>query len=107
MRFESSDPSILSISENVATIHKAGSATITATKAGDKTYHSATATYKMNVKKASAPEITYPVASNLTYGQKLSDSTQYGSFAWENRELVPTVKNNGYDVQFTPNPHTL
>ena len=67
----------------------------------------------MNVKKAPAPEITYPVASNLTYGQKLSDSTliggstQYGSFAWENRELVPTVKNNGYDVQFTPNPHTL
>jgi len=113
VRFESSAPSILSISENVATIHKAGSATITATKAGDKTYHSATATYKMNVKKAPAPEITYPVASNLTYGQKLSDSTliggstQYGSFAWENRGLVPTVKNNGYDVQFTPNPHTL
>ena len=87
--------------------------TIKATKAGDKTYHSATATYKMNVKKAPAPKITYPVASNLTYGEKLSDGTlvggsiEYGSFAWENEDLIPTVSNNGYDVKFTPNPHTL
>ena len=44
--------------------------------------------------------------------KKLSDSTltggstQYGSFAWENEDLVPTVSNNGYDVKFTPNAHT-
>lgn len=113
VRFESSDPGIISISDNIATIHKVGSATITATKAGDKTYHSATATYEINVKKAPAPKIVYPVASNLTYGQKLSDSTlaggstQYGSFAWENKELIPAVSNNGYDVKFTPNAHTL
>ena len=113
VKFESSDPDILSIEENIATIHKAGTVTINAIKAGDKTYHSATATYKMDVKKAPAPEIAYPVAGNLTYGQKLSDSTliggstQYGSFAWENKELIPAVSNNGYDVKFTPNAHTL
>lgn len=113
VRFESSDPGIISISDNIATIHKVGSVTITATKAGDEDYYSATATYEINVKKASAPKIAYPVASNLTYGQKLSDSTlaggstQCGSFAWENGDLVPTVSNNGYDVKFTPNAHTL
>ena len=113
VKFESSDPDILSIAENIATIHKAGTVTINAIKAGDKTYHSATATYKMDVKKAPAPEIAYPVAGNLTYGQKLSDSTliggstQYGSFAWENEELIPAVSNNGYNVKFTPNAHTL
>ena len=51
VKFESSDPDILSIEENIATIHKAGTVTINAIKAGDKTYHSATATYKMDVKK--------------------------------------------------------
>ena len=113
VRFESSDPGIISISDNIATIHKVGSVTITATKAGDEDYYSATATYEIDVKKASAPKIAYPVASNLTYGQKLSDSalaggsTQCGSFAWENGDLVPTVSNNGYDVKFTPNAHTL
>ena len=41
--YESSDPSVISISGTTATIHKAGSVTITATKAEDENYNSATA----------------------------------------------------------------
>ena len=104
---------VISINGNTATIVGAGTATITATKLGDENYNSATATYEINIAKAPAPSITYPTASNLIYGQKLSDSvltggsTQYGSFAWENENIVPTVANNGYSVIFTPNSHTL
>ena len=111
--FESSDFNVISISGNVTTIHKAGTAIITATKAGDEIYNSTTATYKIDVAKAEAPNILYPKASNLTYGQKLSDSiltegsTEYGSFAWENAEIIPSINNQGYSVKFTPNSHTL
>lgn len=43
----------------------------------------------VNVKRAGLPAITFPTASGLVYGQKLSDavltggSTEYGTFAWE------------------------
>lgn len=43
----------------------------------------------VNVKRAGLPAITFPSASGLVYGQKLSDavltggSTEYGTFAWE------------------------
>ena len=104
---------VISINGNVATIVGAGTATITATKLGDENYNSATATYDINIAKAPAPSITYPTASNLTYGQKLSDSTltggstQYGSFKWDNENIVPTVDSNTYSVTFKPNSHTL
>ena len=43
----------------------------------------------VNVKRAGLPTITFPSASGLVYGQKLSDavltggSTEYGTFTWE------------------------
>lgn len=104
---------VISINGNTATIVGAGTATIRATKLSDENYNSATATYEINIAKAPAPSITYPTTSNLIYGQKLSDSvlnggsTQYGSFAWDNDNIVPSVENNGYSVVFTPNSHTL
>ncbi len=111
--YSSDKDEVISINGNTATIVGAGTATITATKLGDENYNSATATYEINIAKAPAPSITYPIASNLIYGQKLSDSTltggstQYGSFAWENENIVPTVDNDGYSVIFKPNSHTL
>jgi len=75
--FASSDSSILSISGTTATIHKAGTVTITATKAQDSTYNEATASISMTVgrkaltvkaddklnvvKGAAMPELTYTV----------------------------------------------
>ena len=66
----------------------------------------------VTVAKASEPAITWPKARDLTYGQKLSDSTliggstEYGSFAWKSPDTVPTVQNSGYAVVFTPSEAT-
>lgn len=104
---------VISINGNIATIVGAGTATITATKLGDENYNNATATYEIKIAKAPAPSIIYPTASNLIYGQRLSDSaltggsTQYGSFEWDNENIVPTVDSNTYSVTFKPNSHTL
>ena len=49
--FESSNPEIIRINGNTATVLKAGSATITATKAEDDQYYSATANTKVTVNR--------------------------------------------------------
>lgn len=49
--FESSDPDIVSIFGTTATIHKAGTATITATKAGDDSFNEKSATISLTVNK--------------------------------------------------------
>lgn len=61
-----------------------------------------------------APNITFPTAADLVIGQSLEDSAlsvtenKYGSFAWEDEELVP--KQTGkqkYTVVFTPNQEAI
>ncbi|MDO4765001.1 MAG: S-layer homology domain-containing protein [Eubacteriales bacterium] len=49
--FESLNNEILSIDGNTATIHKAGTVSIQATKAGNDTYNEATATLELNIAK--------------------------------------------------------
>lgn len=81
-------------------------ATVTVTNSNNESDSAAVA---ITVNQAEELVIDFPAASGITYGQKLSDSTlsggstTYGSFAWTNKELVPTVMNNGYEVTFTPN----
>lgn len=88
--FVSSDPSVISISGTTATIHKAGSATITATKAGDALYNEATASFPVAVSKREVkiiadshlnvmqgdamPELGYAV-EGLVNGDQLTDVT--------------------------------
>jgi hypothetical protein len=55
------------------------------------------------------PVITWPTASDLTYGQTLAASTLAngsvsggGTFAWQADTTVPTVANSGYTVVVTP-----
>ena len=62
---------------------------------------------KLTVVKAAAPDIQWPSAAALTYGQKLFESAltssdANGTFAWKDGSIVPTVNNNGYSVVFTP-----
>ncbi len=53
-------------------------------------------------------EFTWPVCSDLTYGDRLADASlsfeknDYGTFCWENPNLCPAVKNNGVRVVFRP-----
>ncbi len=94
-------------SEGLITPEKAGTATVTVTKAGDANYEEETGTIEITVRKAVPDEVVFPSSGSLTYGASLSDSllsggSGDGSFAWENPDTVPTVTNSGYDVVFTP-----
>lgn len=88
----------------------AGTATVTVTGKGNYT---GTVSRTFMIDKAAAPIITFPTASEITYGQKLSEGTltesnnQYGTFAWTKGDTVPTVANSGYEVTFTPTTATL
>ena len=50
--FQSSDPTVASISGNLVTIHKAGTVTITATQSGDDDYNEASAQQQLIIDKA-------------------------------------------------------
>lgn len=88
----------------------AGTATVTITTKGNYT---GSVSRTFTIEKAPAPSITHPTASSIFYGQKLSasaisfSSTEYGTFAWTNGNVVPTVSNSGYEVTFTPNANTV
>ncbi|MGP1432651.1 MAG: InlB B-repeat-containing protein [Catonella sp.] len=104
---------VLSINGSTARIIGAGEVTVKAVKAEDKNYNETSAELKITIAKAAAPALTFPDASNLTYGQKLSESnltggsTEYGTFAWKDGNIIPTVNNTGYEVVFTPSEKTL
>ncbi len=104
----------------LVTIKGIGETTITANVAEDNdhyTYETRTASYKLIVNPISTVISTVPKAADITYGQKLSESTLTGGvakaagsedtvdgkFAWKEPDLVPNASDNGeYDVVFTP-----
>lgn len=104
---------ILSLNGSAARIIGAGEVTVKAVKAGDNNHNETSAELKITIAKATAPTLIFPNAGNLTYGQKLSESvltggsTEYGTFAWKDGNIIPTVNNTGYEVVFTPSEKTL
>ena len=89
----------------------AGKATVTVTGIGNYT---GTSTRTFVISKAKAPAISWPTASAITYGEKVSDSslnggsTQYGTFAWSDdvKDTIPPVGTSPYKVVFTPSEAT-
>ncbi len=89
----------------------AGTATVTVTGQGNYT---GTAKKTFVISKAAAPEISWPTASAITCGEKVSDSllsggsTQYGTFAWSDdvKDTILTVGTYSYKVVFTPSEDT-
>ena len=89
----------------------AGTATVTVTGIGN---YIGTAKKTFVISKAAAPEISWPTASAITCGEKVSDSrlsggsTQYGTFAWSDdvKDTIPTVGTSSYKVVFTPSADT-
>lgn len=69
-------------------------------------------TYNFEIKKAPAPDIKYPSAEELNYGQKLRDSSltggsdEYGRFAWRDADTVPAAGSADYAVEFIPSENT-
>ena len=89
----------------------AGTATVTVTGIGN---YIGTAKKTFVISKAAAPEISWPTASAITCGEKVSDnllsggSTQYGTFTWSDdvKNTIPTVGTSSYKVVFTPSADT-
>ena len=89
----------------------AGTATVTVTGIGN---YIGTAKKTFVISKAAAPAISWPTASAITCGEKVSDSslnggsTQYGTFAWSDdvQDTTPTVGTSSYKVVFTPSEAT-
>ena len=89
----------------------AGTATVTVTGIGN---YIGTAKKTFVISKAAAPEISWPTASAITCGEKVSDSrlsggsTQYGTFTWSDdvKNTIPTVGTYSYKVVFTPSTDT-
>ncbi len=72
----------------------------------DYTGISLEATLPLTVNKA-VPEVVFPTASALVYGDSLARSvltggSSDGSFAWLDPDEIPTVVNDGFLVRFTP-----
>lgn len=104
---------VLEINGDKAKIIGAGTVTVTAVKAGGINYNETSATLDITIAKGDEPAIAFPTASELTYGQALSESTltggstEYGTFAWKDGSTIPTIDNTGYDVVFKPNATAL
>lgn len=104
---------ILEITGDTAKIVGVGTVTVTAVKAGGNNYNETSATLDITIAKGDEPAIAFPTASELTYGQVLSESTltggstEYGTFAWKDGSTIPTIDNTGYDVVFKPNATAL
>lgn len=82
-----------------------------ADRAGTNVYKSAsTVKVRLRVKQAPAKIDLWPsAAEEITYGEKLSKislvngrSRISGNFYWNNSNIVPTVRNSGYQVVFIP-----
>ena len=104
---------VLEINGDKAKIVGAGTVTVTAVKAGGNNYNETSAQRDITIAKGDEPAIAFPTASELTYGQALSESTltggstEYGTFAWKDGSTIPTIDNTGYDVVFKPNATAL
>ena len=104
---------VLEIIGDTAKIIGVGSVKVMAVKASDNNYNETSAELTVTIGKGDAPAITFPTAGELTYGQKLSESTltggstEHGTFAWKDGDIIPTIENTGYDVVFTPNATAL
>lgn len=89
--------------ENI-TVAQGGTITLT----GQKNY-TGTKTVSFDIHKAIPANIVFPLPKAVDYdpAKTLGDIALSGSgdgvFTWENKNLVPTVGNSGYTVQFTPN----
>ncbi len=89
-------------------VMKAGEATLTVTNSGDSNYLTASKIVEISVSKATPEPVVFPSSNAITYGDKLIESALTGgsgdgTFAWVSPDTIPTVRNDGYAVVFTPN----
>ena len=95
------------LSYSIESVTDVGTYNVTVSAPETDNYLSASAQVTITVEKAAAPEIIWPTASSITYGESLSQSilndgsVQYGSFAWA-QDVAPDAGIASYEVIFTP-----
>lgn len=95
------------LSYSIDSVTDAGTYDVTISAPETDNYLEATAEVTITVEKAAAPEIIWPTASSITYGESLSQSilndgsVQYGSFEWA-QDVTPDAGTASYEVIFTP-----
>ncbi len=96
------------LSYSLESVTEPGTYTVTVSAPETDNYLAASADVEITVNKAQAPEIIWPTASSITYGQSLSESTltegsaEYGTFAWAEASTRPEAGTSSYEVIFTP-----
>lgn len=112
---------VISVTNNVVTILKPGTVTITASQNGSANYAAATPVVKNFTISAESLTLTAPTAQNITYGQALSASeltggsakdsknnTVDGTFAWQTATTVLNAGDNQTPtVVFTPSTNAV
>ncbi|MDY3767053.1 MAG: YDG domain-containing protein [Lachnospiraceae bacterium] len=99
------------LSYSIEAVTEPGSYTLTVSAPETDNYLAASADVEITVAKAVAPEILWPTAGEITYGQSLADSVlssedTFGSFSWQDDSIIPAVADSGiteYTVVYTPN----
>ncbi len=95
------------LSYSIDSVTDAGTYDVTISAPETDNYLEASAEVTITVEKAAAPEIIWPTASSITYGESLSQSilndgsVQYGSFEWA-QDVAPDAGTASYEVIFTP-----
>ena len=95
------------LSYSIDSVTDVGTYNVTISAPETDNYLEATAEVTITVEKAAAPEIIWPTASSITYGESLSQSilndgsVQYGSFEWA-KDVAPDAGTASYEVIFTP-----
>lgn len=79
------------------------------TSEGTEDYYSKELIEQFEITKATPEIVSMPKASNITYGQYLSESfvqggeiTTQGAFSWETPNVMPTAGKHEFKVRFTP-----
>ena len=91
------------------TVAEGNGKVITLTAEETANYTEAKASITLSVSKAKAPQITWPSAAEIIYGQSLNDSvltggsTELGRFAWRDGTQTPKAGLAQHEMTFTPN----
>lgn len=108
---------VISVTNNVVTILKPGTVTITASQNGSANYEAADPVEKNFTISAEPLTLVAPTAQGITYGQALSESELSGgsakdskgndvggTFAWETASIIPNASDEAqaFAVVFTP-----
>lgn len=100
------------LADNILTVTKTGKFTIKVNTAAKGAYRAGEQTAFLTVNKGTAPVIHFEPASDIIYGDSLTQATfpthPHGEFKWENETIIPDgIGAKSYKAEFIPNDADL